>query len=1206
MENVYQLHVQGMHCTSCEILIKEEIQELPGVSAVEIAFADGKGLVTAAEGKISTQDIEQAVQRAGYKSVVTEDHSVHQMPQEVAKEDAPASESGVPFSVKLENRLEAHGRIMENDAKKPFFEGTFSNYRNAEITVPAGHENIKKYLEQTVTAAKFFNVSDGLSMEYEPERNASAPSLEPHNETQPVSGNAQTHKVQLSLSGMHCASCANIIERSIKKVTGVSQANVNYAAEKATIVFDSSQSLVTDLVKAVQKAGYGAVEIDAKDTGFETRKRQVEINFYFKKLLWSAFLSLPMLYFMFFDFFIKVPGKTFLLPYVGIVSLILATPIQFIIGKGFYKGMWSSLRMKTFNMDSLIAIGTSTAYIFSLVNLILYAVANKTVVGIHGGKIPDLYFETAAFLITFVTLGKWLEVRTKGKTSDSIKKLMGLQSKTARVIRNGETLDMAIDQVARKDIVIVRPGEKIPIDGVIMKGQSAVDESMLTGESLPIEKKVGDNVAGGTINKTGSFEFAVTKVGNETVLAQIIRLVEEAQGSKAPIQDFADRISSWFVPAVIGIAIGTFLVWFFVLGSTLAFALMAFTSVIVIACPCALGLATPTAIMVGTGKGAENGILVKGGEPLEAACNIDTIIFDKTGTLTYGKPEVTDIVSLANTDEDDVLQIAASLEKLSEHPLAEAIYIHAQDEGINIVEVKDFKAVPGYGVQGEIAGVLYYFGNRKMMSDVAGIHPEKVDRKQSKLEEAGKTAMLLATKENLIGMIAVADTVKATSKAAIEKLQKMSSKGKKIEVYMITGDNERTARAIAAQVGITNVLAEVLPEDKANEVKKLQEKGKKVAMVGDGINDAPALAQANLGIAMGSGTDVAMETGGIVIMKNDLNDVANAIQLSRETMSKIKQNMFFALFYNVVGIPIAARVFAGFGLILRPELAGLAMALSSVSVVANSLTLKFFKPAKRNWISVITPVMMIVLFTFGFFEFAQFSSRMAEPIKVMASQETDAKTIQLANQFISASSIKISFTENNPKFFLLTPSGTVDLPVAVGINVLGKNEMIVGSGEAAQMMKEQLFKKSGDVLSNFFGVANMKVVGILKPTGTFLDSVHVVSSETQVISVANGFAKMNKDGLKLFYGITPTNIPSVFANNISAEGLTAVNLGTKKYLPIYVGKTEAGIMKKEQLFSQEGDTLTGFFNNDVIVSSILPETKTPLDNFHYVTPEFFK
>jgi len=562
-------------------------------------------------------------------------------------------------------------------------------------------------------------------------------------------------------------------------------------------------------------------------------------------------------------------------------------------------------------------------------------------------------------------------VQAKGRTSDAIKKLMGLQAKTARVIRNNQTLDIPIDQVVHDDVILVRPGEKVPVDGMIVKGSSAVDESMITGESLPVEKQVNDTVVGGTMNKTGSFEFKAIRVGSETTLSQIIRLVEEAQGSKAPIQDFADKISAYFVPTVIGIAILTFIIWFFALGATLSFSLMAFTAVIVIACPCALGLATPTAIMVGTGKGAEHGLLIKGGEPLEAACHINTIVFDKTGTLTNGKPVVTDTISLKELDEDEVLIIAASLEKQSEHPLAEAIYQYTNEKGLVLSVVEAFSAVPGHGVQGNLDSKTYYFGNRKLIKDVVGLPIERIDRKMGRLEEQGKTVMILANKTDILGLIGVADTVKETSKEAVEKLKKLG-----IEVCMITGDNERTAKAIAQQVGIINVLAEVLPEDKAKNVKKLQDEGRKVAMVGDGINDAPALAQADLGIAMGSGTDVTMEAGGIVIIKNDLRDVANAIDLSKTTVNKIKQNMFFALFYNVMGIPVAARLFAGLGIILKPELAGLAMALSSISVVSNSLLLRGYKPGKKNILSTIAPIIMVLLFSFMFFEFAKFSSGM--------------------------------------------------------------------------------------------------------------------------------------------------------------------------------------------------------------------------------------
>lgn len=785
---------------------------------------------------------------------------------------------------------------------------------------------------------------------------------------------SEEEQIQLSLSGMHCASCAGLIERGLKKTAGVKTANVNFAAEKARVIFDQSLVSVAQLIEAVKKSGYKASLVSDGDPEKERLQRENAIKGYWKKFLWSAILSLPMLYFMFLDFFGFLPGRAFLMPYIGLISLILTIPVQFIIGAGFYKGFWSSLRMKTFNMDSLIAIGTSTAFFYSLWQFIDYVIHKGSVIGLNGVKIPELYFETAAFLITFVILGKWLEAKTKGRTSDAIKKLMGMQAKTARVIKDGMTVDVPIEQVVAGDIVVVRPGEKIPVDGTVSKGQSSVDESMITGESIPVEKNIGDTVIGATINKHGSFEFTATKVGSESTLAQIIRVVEEAQGSKAPIQAFADKISAYFVPTVIGLAILTFLVWYFAFGAGLTFALMAFTSVIVIACPCALGLATPTAIMVGTGKGAEHGILIKGGEPLEAACKIKTIIFDKTGTLTKGQPEVTDVVGVGLTDEKEIMFIAASLEKLSEHPLADAITKYAEDEAIPLGETSGFRAIPGHGVEGVLNNAKYYFGNRKLATDVVGIPTatlEKIECKIRKLEDDGKTVMLLASAQEILGLVAVADTIKENSVEAVRALQE-----RHVEVFMITGDNRRTAEAIARQAGIKNVLAEVLPEDKANEVKKLQGTGIKVAMVGDGINDAPALAQADLGIAMGSGTDVAMETGGIVIIKNDLRDVITAIELSRETMGKIKQNMFFALFYNVIGIPIAARVFAGIGLVLKPELAGLAMALSSVSVVSNSLFLRGFKPNRRNWVSTMAPIAMGVLFAGVFFLFARLSQGM--------------------------------------------------------------------------------------------------------------------------------------------------------------------------------------------------------------------------------------
>jgi len=773
-----------------------------------------------------------------------------------------------------------------------------------------------------------------------------------------------SEKVKLSIHGMHCASCAGVIEKSLKKTPGVTAVNVSFANEKAVVDYDGDGHEA--LFEAVKRAGYSATMQD--DASMHDHMHHGGSDESYKsKFLIGLVLSLPMLYFMIIDFVKWLPGGEAPMPYMGIISLILSTVVQFYLGAGFYKGAWSSLKMKSFNMDSLIAIGTSAAYFYSLAFYLIYAIQNKTLIGLGGEKIPELYFETAAFLITFVLLGKWLESRAKSKSSEAIRKLMSLQVKSAHVVIDGDIIDKPIEDIKHGDILLVRPGETVPLDGKITKGESNVDESMVTGESMPVHKVKGSQVVGATVNQTGSFELSVTHIGNETLLSQIIRMVEDAQNSKAPIQALADKISNWFVPAVIIIAIATFLVWYFVLGASLSFALMSFTAVIVIACPCALGLATPTAVMVGTGKGAESGVLIKGGEPLEAARNINTIIFDKTGTLTIGKPIVTKIGSFSDLTDKEILQITSSLERDSEHPLGKAIVNSAKDKKIGLLEVAGFKSLSGKGISGKIGTKQYYFGNKLLTIEQTDKKSyESISKEVEALEDQGKTVMLLSVAKQILGMVAVADSPKETSKAAISYLKKIG-----LEVYMITGDNQRTANAIARELGIDNVLAEVLPQDKADKVRQLQNAGKLVAMVGDGINDAPALAQAELGIAMGGGTDIAMETSGIVLIKNDLMDVVTAIQLSRETVGKIKQNLFFALIYNVVGIPIAARVFTGIGLVLKPEIAGLAMALSSVSVVTNSLTLRYFRPGKRNWVSALVPLAIAIFFGFIFMGFAR-------------------------------------------------------------------------------------------------------------------------------------------------------------------------------------------------------------------------------------------
>ncbi|MEI6039760.1 MAG: heavy metal translocating P-type ATPase [Candidatus Berkelbacteria bacterium] len=722
-------------------------------------------------------------------------------------------------------------------------------------------------------------------------------------------------KKQIQIIGMHCTSCAANIENSLLKIPGVIDADVNYASEKATIDVKEDFSDDNTLIKTIVNGGYKAVLINKKNDNQMDHMHHDHDKMVWRNFLWAASLSLPLIIFMF------LPMN----PYIRIISLILATPVQFIIGASFYKGMWQGLKNKTFNMDSLVAIGTSAAYFFSIYNFF------------HDGA---LYFETSALLITFVLLGKFLEAKAKARTNDSVKKLVGLQAKTARIITNGKIQDIPIEEVKIGDIILVRPGEKVPVDGVITKGSSTLDESMVTGESLPVDKTIGNNVIGATINETGSFEFRAEKVGSDTLIAQIIKFVEEAQGAKAPIQAFADKVSSWFVPAVIVIAILTFCIWFFALNIGFEKSLLFATAVLVIACPCALGLATPTAIMVGVGLGAKYGILIKGGEPLEIAQKVNTIVFDKTGTLTEGKLVVTDIElnpksELRNPNE--ILKIAASLEFGSEHPIAEAIINKAKKDNIKLVEVTNFKAIAGHGITGEIDDKKYYLGNRKLMIDNK-IKIDDFNDKIEALESQGKTVMILAS-DTIIGLIAVADTIKTTTKQAIAKLRSIG-----LTIYMMTGDNARTANAIAKEIGINHILAEILPEQKAQEIKKIQNGNHIVAMVGDGINDAPALAQADLGIAMGSGTDVALENGQIVIIKNDLINIITAIELSRKTFSKVKQNLFFALFYNTLGIPIAAGAFAGLGLVLRPEFAGLAMALSSISVVTSSILLKSFKP----------------------------------------------------------------------------------------------------------------------------------------------------------------------------------------------------------------------------------------------------------------------
>ncbi len=768
-----------------------------------------------------------------------------------------------------------------------------------------------------------------------------------------TSSTEESGKIDLKISGMTCASCVSTVEKSLKSVEGVNEVSVNLMTEKASIFYDPSQTSVKRLIDAVTNVGYTASRISPKEQ-FKDREKLERARAYRiqqLRLISAIIFTIPVILYSMgnnlFNLNVPLPlPVNSMETLLGIdteqfVILLFTIPVMFISGWQFHRGALKVLRHGQFNMDVLVFIGTNAAFWYSVLTLFIF-------------RSGAVFFETSALLITFLLLGKYLEARAKGQTSQAIRKLIELQAKDATVLENGKEIKIPIEDVEVAMIVLVKPGEKIPVDGRVIEGNSTVDESMITGESMPVKKSVDDQVIGATINKNGLLKIKTTRVGADTALAQIVKLVEDAQASKAPIQRFADFVAGRFVPTVIIISILTFIFWYggFSIGlfptsllvhqnvSSFVFAFKLMIAVLVIACPCALGLATPTAIMVGTGKGAEYGILIKGADSLEAAHKLNAIIFDKTGTLTKGKPKVTDIIAIDNTKtEEEILQLVASAEKGSEHPLAQAIVESAEERNVTIWDPKDFEAIPGYGIRARINNDIIHVGNRKMLKQ-NNVSLGIIEAEIKKLEDQAKTTVIALLNKNIIGLLGITDPLKEFSKSAIERLQNLG-----IKTYLVTGDNERTAKAIASQIGIKHVVAEVLPQNKAEIVKQLQAEGYFVGMVGDGINDAPALAQANVGFAIGSGTDIAIETGDIVLIKEDLRDVVASIQLSRKTMSKIKQNLFWAFIYNIVGIPVAAGLlFIPLGITLVPELAAAAMAFSSVSVVTNSLILRFYSP----------------------------------------------------------------------------------------------------------------------------------------------------------------------------------------------------------------------------------------------------------------------
>jgi len=740
-----------------------------------------------------------------------------------------------------------------------------------------------------------------------------------------------TVTAEIPIEGIVCASCVRKIETALLELRGVVKASVNLATGRARVEYLPAETHISELKRTIESSGYKVLDVpaDVETEDLERTMRQKEYRRLKLRFISGIILAIVIFLGSMPHWFRWVPH--FLSNFY--VLWALATPVQFLIGWPFLRGAWKSFRHRSADMNTLVAVGTLSAYLYSAAATFFPGFFRQA------GVAPAVYFDTSAFIIALILFGRLLEARAKGQTSEAIRKLAGLQPRMARLVRGGEEIDIPIGEVQVGDLVVVRPGERVPVDGSVEDGRSTVDESMITGESMPVTKTPGSEVVGGTLNRSGSFRFRATKVGKDTVLARIIRLVQEAQGSKAPIQRLADVIAGYFVPVVISIAVATFVVWFdFGPAPALTFALLNFVAVLIIACPCALGLATPTAVMVGTGKGAENGILIKGGESLETVHRVDTVVFDKTGTLTKGEPEVTDLVALPSFTEDEILRLAAAAERRSEHPLGEAVLKKARGRDFAIGEPLEFQAIEGHGVEASVEARKILLGNSKLLAD-RGIETGGLEEKAEELSAEGKTVIFAAIDGKPAGLVAVADTLKDHSAEAVAGLRKLG-----LEVVMLTGDHRKTAEAIAAQLGIDRVIPEVLPENKVREIKNLQAAGRRVAMVGDGINDAPALAQADVGIAIGTGTDIAMEASDITLIRDDLRAVASAIALSKRTLKVIKQNLFWAFFYNVVGIPVAAGVlYPFFGLLLNPILASAAMAFSSVSVVSNSLRLRRFK-----------------------------------------------------------------------------------------------------------------------------------------------------------------------------------------------------------------------------------------------------------------------
>lgn len=1002
-------------------------------------------------------------------------------------------------------------------------------------------------------------------------------------------------KTTLDIQWMHCSSCSMLIEQWLKDIQWIKSASVNLAAEKAYIEYEENQIDLEIIQKEIKKIWYkSSITSWENNQDTEYSKRKKEINYRKFRFRRTFFLSIPMIIFMLYDFVYWLPYFNVLMPISALISLILTIPIQFIFWKDFYQWALSALKIKTANMYSLIAIWTLVAFIFSIYNYINFYLETWSFFGLDGMKIPNIYFEVWALLIVFVSLWKLLEANAKAKTSEAISKLMWLTPPNATVVRWNKTINIPVNEIQIWDIIIIKPWEKLPVDGIVSQWNSSIDESMLTWESIPTEKNIWDKVFAGTLNRHWSFQFQAQKIWSDTMLAGIIKLIQDAQWSKAPIQSFADRISKYFVPIVILLAIITFVVWYFILNKSIDTSLLYFAAVIVIACPCALWLATPTALMVGTWQWAKYWILIKWWEPLEIACKINTIVFDKTWTLTKWKPEVTNIIAL-NNDESFLINIAQSLEKHSEHPLAEAILQYQLD--IKLLDVEKFLAIPGKWVQWNILWTKYLLGTRDLMKEnnIKITDEEKIQE----LENQGKTVMLLSDWKILLWMIAVADKLKDNAKDVVNKLI-----NKWFEIYMITWDNTRTAKAIANQLWIKNILAQVLPWEKSEKIKQLQSEWKVVAMVWDGINDAPALTQSDLWIAMWNWTDVALESWWIILMKNNLEDVINAISLSKETVWKIKQNMVFAFLYNILWIPLAAWVFIKFGIMLKPEFAGLAMAMSSVSVVINSLLLKFFRPFKTNIISKFAPIIMTIIFLFIFREFGQISVWWFWDNTLISSNITTQTKNDISNFLINKQN-RIWFTPTwIPKIFIESNQSLSWVKILKWISTMDTNQaqLIIWYKEALMMKREKLFTNIGDSLKDFFGIDNVQIVWILAPTDTFLDEAHIINTKWfNNLDIDKDLWITQNDSweLKIFYSYNKDNIPFKIQEIINIEN-NQKQINWKDYSSLYIGYDEAQMMKREKLFTNIWNKIDDFLWKDIYIAWILKKTYTTLDMIHFI------